>query len=153
MCKQSLACGPQGLFTNDHTARLFRVPSARYLVTERRVARLAARNFLLKAPLARFLEIARRGPGRRGAPHAVDADINALVEFGRIVFRGALGNTRALCVCEFRLLRARGCNYRHCNYDAACAKTRLVLARQRLASEADNLEAGTASNLGTVGGP
>jgi hypothetical protein len=31
--------------------------------------------------------------------------------------------------------------------------TRAAIARQRLASEADNLEAGSASNLGTVGRP
>ena len=40
--------------------------------------------------LARALELARRSAGCRGAPHAVDADIDALVEFGRIVFRVSL---------------------------------------------------------------
>jgi hypothetical protein len=37
------------------------------------------------------------------------------------------------------------------SFSTSAANTRLVLARQRLASEADNLEAGSASNLGTVG--
>jgi len=76
--------------------------------------------------LARALELARRSAGCRGAPHAVDADIDALVEFGRIIFRVALGDTRALCVRVFRLLRARGCDYRHCDYDAECAKGGIV---------------------------
>jgi hypothetical protein len=56
--------------------------------------------------LARALKLARRGAGCRGASHAVDADVNTLVEFGRVVFRVALGDTRALCVRVFRFLRA-----------------------------------------------
>src|ERR1700737_2044726 len=103
MCARSLACGPQGSLNNRHSARLFRVPSARYLVTgpEGPMAPLK------RDGLARALELARRSAGCRGAPHAVDADIDALVEFGRIIFRVALGDTRALCVRVFRRLSAR----------------------------------------------